>query len=91
MARRTTKVRENDWRSIEKAINGLESSLGESAASPTFNGLNVTNNITVNNNQITNFTLHKVADEAARLALTKVTGKLVYQIDNGYAYLCTTT
>lgn len=90
MAKRTTKIREGDWRSIEKAIKNLEGSLGETVLQPIFNGLNVTNNITVGNNQIQNFTVHKVADAAARNALTLTTGKLVYQIDNGMLYLATT-
>lgn len=57
---------------------------------PTFDGVNVTNNITMNNNMVTDFTVHKVADETARLALDYVTGKLVYQIDTGELYLSTT-
>jgi len=57
MARRTTKVREGDWRSVEKAIDGLESSLGENVA-PRFNGATITNNINITNNQIQNFVLH---------------------------------
>lgn len=86
----TTKIRKGDWKSVEKAIRQLSSSKLGPSATPSFNGITSTNNINISNYQIQNFAVHKVADEAARLALDLVTGKLVYQIDNGYLYLGTT-
>jgi len=52
--------------------------------------MTITNNISLGGSQITDFTIEKVADAAARLALDFVTGKLVYQIDEGTAWLATT-
>lgn len=87
----TTKVRKQDWKSVEKAIRQLVSEKLGPTAAPTFNGATITNTINVSNNQITNFLVHVVADEAARLALTWAAGKIVYQTDNGYFYGATTT
>ena len=39
--------------------------------------------------EITNLTLHQVADATALAALTGVVGKIAYQIDTGAAYICT--
>lgn len=49
-----------------------------------------TGNMDLNDNEIRNFAIHNVADEAARLAEDLVVGKVVYQVDEGIAYLCTT-
>lgn len=89
MARLTTKVREGDWRSIEKAIDGLEASLGQEVA-PQFNGATITNIVNVSGNQITNFALHKVADTSARLALTPVEAQVVFQQDVQYPFIAVT-
>ena len=39
--------------------------------------------------EITNLTLHQVANAAALAGLTGVVGKIAYQIDTGAAYICT--
>lgn len=89
MGRVTTKIRPFDWDSVRKAINQLSSSKLGSGASPTFKSVYVTNNISLGGSQITDFTIEKVADEAARLALDFVTGKICFQIDEGTMWLAT--
>jgi len=43
----------------------------------------------VNGQQLTDAVIHNVADGDARDALTPVVGKLVYQVDEGHLYVCT--
>jgi hypothetical protein len=48
-----------------------------------------TGNLLFGGYQATNQVLHTVADNTAKLALTPVVGKLVFQTDELAAYLCT--
>ena len=89
MGRVTTKIRDHDWDSVRKAINQLMSKLG-STASPIFKTVSVTNNIDLGGSQITDFTIQRVADETARLALDANLAQLVYQDDIGVVFLYTT-
>lgn len=45
--------------------------------------------IEVNGQEVQNLVAHQVADEAARLGLTPVVGKLAFQVDELSAYICT--
>ena len=90
MSNRTTKVRTGDWRSIEKAINQLGTSRLGPNASPTYKTINITSDVTMSGSQLKDFALEKVADAAARLALTWYPARVVYQEDEGCAYLATT-
>lgn len=46
-------------------------------------------NFDLNDNEIQNVVIHNVADETARLTEDMVEGKVVYQVDTGISYLCT--
>jgi hypothetical protein len=90
MSQRSTKVRTGDWRSIEKALNQLGTSKLGSTSSPTYKNVYVTNNVSLQGGQLTDWTIQIVADAAERLALTWREGKLCYQRDEGTIWLATT-
>ena len=90
MSQRTTKIRKDDWRSIEKALNQLGTSKLGTTSSPVYKNVYVTNNVSLQGGQITDWTIQIVADAAARLALTWREGKLCYQQDEGTMWLATT-
>lgn len=58
-------------------------------AIPTFAGMTLTGNLDMSENEIQNFIVHNVADEAARTVLDKLPGRVVYQVDTGELYLAT--
>lgn len=45
--------------------------------------------VDMNDQEVQNMVLHKVADTDARNALIAVTGKVAYQEDTGGVYICT--
>ena len=91
MGSRTTKVRKEDWRSIEKAINQLGTSKLGPSASPTYKNVYVTNSVTLQEGAtIQGAVIERVADAAARLALDWYPARLCYQEDTGVLFLATT-
>ena len=86
---RVPKVREDDWVSVQKAIRRLNAA-ASGDTNVTYRIVTVTNNIVGSGGQIEGFTIQKVADAAARLAIPFITGKMCFQIDEGCFYGATT-
>jgi len=90
MASRTTKIRTEDWRSIEKAIRMLAGGKLGTTGSPTFRTVNVTNNINMQGSQLTGFAIERVADRAALEALDFYLARVVYVDSEGTLNLAST-
>ena len=87
----TTKIRDGDWESVQKAIRQLQNMKYGVNSSPHFNNVFVSNTIEVSNGaQIQGFTIERVADAAARLALDFYLARMVYQDDEGTLWIATT-
>lgn len=82
----TTKVRENDWASIQKAVRQLEASIGKNS-SPEFNTITVTNNINAGGSQVTNFAIQRVADLTALYALEFYLARMAFVDSEGVLFL----
>jgi len=88
----TTKVREGDWVSVDKAIRRLKSSTGGNS---TVNVKNYYVTGTMGGQgdggaELKNVFIEIVADEAARLALEAYVARLCFQRDEGVLFLYST-
>ena len=81
---RTTKVREKDWVSVEKAIRKLNAAAaGDTNVAYRIINVNSTINLPEEAGGITGSAFEVVADAAARLALIKFVSRTCYQSDEG--------
>ena len=85
----STKIREGDWRSIERAIQTLKTKLG-SNSSPTFRTINITNSINAGGSQMKNFAIERVADVTALNALEFYLARMAYVDSEGTLWIATT-
>jgi len=77
---------------LDKPVGGTSADIADAIAKKHTQGTDttlgtMTANIDLNGYQITNQVIHTVADGTARLALTAVAGKLVFQADTARLYI----
>ena len=65
------------------------SGFADSPLSTDATDLTSSGHLDMSDKEVKNMILHNVADEAARLAEDMVVGKVVFQVNEGIAYLCT--